>query len=353
VAGSVTLKDIAKEAQVSIGTVSRVFNNHVNVTEEVRRRVLKAAAQLGYFGPGGQDSRSYEKNRTVKEIGFLFCSFLPIGGISTNPFWSYILHGVESEASRFNIKVTYRSISNIQSTPDVLLTTIYDMKLGGILLVGPAEPETIQLLQNTGLPLVLVDNYVPGTHAVLGDNFGGARAAVEYLINMGHRQIAFIGGPVREGPRPVSRIYTIERRAEGYRMALISADLPLSYELYESANLSADEGYEACKRLLARGKPFTAIFCANDEMAIGAMKALREAGLSIPDDVSLIGFDDIDLVEHLSPALTTVRVAKEVLGTVALKRLLSLMNDPESVGVSSVVDVELIIRDSVKRLLIE
>lgn len=351
-AGPVTLKDIAKEAQVSIGTVSRVFNNHVNVTEEVRQRVLKAATHLGYFGPGGQEQRSYDMSRVVKDIGFLFCSFLAVNGIVTNPFWSHILHGVESEASKLNIKITYRSISGLENTPDVLLTTIYEMKLGGILLVGPAEPETVRLLQSTGIPLVLVDNYVPHTNAVLGSNFEGARVAVDYLIHMGHRQIAFIGGPLLqdEGAHPVNRVYTIERRAEGYRMALMDAGLPVSYELYESANLSTDGGYEACKRLLARGTPFSAIFCANDEMAIGAMKALREAGLRVPEDVSLVGFDDIDLVEHLAPALTTVRVDKEVLGSIALKRLLSLMSSPDPISVSSVLDVEFVIRDSVKNI---
>jgi DNA-binding LacI/PurR family transcriptional regulator len=349
VAGSVTLKDIAREAHVSIGTVSRVFNNHLNVTEEVRQRVLKAATQLGYFGSGGSDARFHENNRAVKEVGFLF-NYASTDGVVANPFWSHILHGVESEASKLNIKITYRSISSIQHTLDTLLTTLYEMKLGGVLLVGPAETDTIRVIQETGLPLVLVDNYLPGTSAVLGDNFGGARSAVEYLISKGHRQIAFISGPVHEGPRPVNKIYTIERRAEGYRMALMDAGLPVSYELYESAELYAEDGYRACQRLLARHKPFTAIFCANDAIAIGAMKALREAGLRIPDDVSLIGFDDIDMVEHLSPALTTVRVAKEVMGAVAIKRLLAQMNDPDPVGVSSVVDVELIIRDSVKQL---
>jgi len=351
VAGPVTLKDIAKEARVSIGTVSRVFNNHANVTEEMRQRVLKAATQLGYFAPGGQEQRSYDGSRIVKEIGFLFCSFLNSNGIVSNPFFSHILHGVESEASKFNIKVTYRSISNIRNTPDVLLTTIYEMKLGGILLVGPAELEIAQLLQSTGIPLVLVDNYAPKTNAVLGNNFEGARAAVDYLIRMGHRQIAFIGGPLLpdEGTRPVNRVYTIERRAEGYRMALVDAGLPVSYDLCESANLSTDGGYEACKRLLAGKTPFSAIFCANDEMAIGAMKALREAGLRVPEDVSLVGFDDIDLVEHLAPALTTVRVDKEVLGSVALKRLLALMSSPDPICVSSVLDVELVIRDSVRK----
>lgn len=352
-AGPVTLKDIAKEAQVSIGTVSRVFNNHVNVTEEVRQRVLKAATLLGYFSVNGQEQRSYDANRVVKEIGFLFCSFVASNGITTNPFWSHILHGVEGEASKFNIKVTYRSISGLQNTPDLLLTTIYEMKLGGILLVGPAELETVRLLQSTGIPLVLVDNHVPRVNSVLGSNFEGARAAVEYLISMGHRQIAFIGGPVLRDAHRVNAVYTIERRTEGYRMALLGAGLPVSYELYESANLSTDGGYEACKRLLQRGVPFSALFCANDEMAIGAMKALREADLHIPEDVSLIGFDDISLVEHLVPALTTVRVDKEVLGSVAVKRLLSLMSNPDPVSVSSVLEVELVVRGSVKRLAIQ
>lgn len=349
-AGSVTFKDVAREAQVSVGTVSRVFNNHANVTEDIRLRVLKAATQLGYFWVGGHETRPPDASRIVKEIGFLFCSSITGNGIATNPFWSQILYGVETEARKTNIKVTYRSIGNVQGIPETLLTTIYELKLGGILLVGPAEAQVVQLLQNTGIPLVLIDNYAPGADAVLCNNFEGAMAAVEYLIRMGHRQIAFIGGPLLEGSRPVNKIYTIERRARGYRLALLDAALPVLPELYESADLTKEGGYAACKRLLEHGKRFSAIFCANDEIAIGAMKALREASLRVPDDISLIGFDDIDMAEHLVPALTTVRVNKEVLGSVAVKRLLSLMSQPDPISVSSTVDVELIVRDSVRQL---
>ncbi|HEY0757352.1 MAG TPA: LacI family DNA-binding transcriptional regulator [Ktedonobacteraceae bacterium] len=352
-AGQVTLKEIAKEAEVSIGTVSRVLNNHPNVTEEVRQRVFKSATRLGYFGANGPEQRSYESNRTVKEIGFLFGSTCATDSVVSNPFWSHILHGVESEASKANIKVTYRSISGLQATPDVLLMTVYEMKLGGILLVGPVELETTHLLHSTGIPLVLVDNYVPQIHCVLCNNFEGARSAVEYLIKLGHRQIAFIGGPLREGPYPVNQIYTIERRAEGYRMALINAGLPVSYELCETANLSTDQGYEACQRLLARALPFSAIFCANDEMAIGAMKAIREAGLRVPDDISVVGFDDLEHVKHLDPALTTVQVNKEMLGTIAVKRLLALMASPDPVSVTSILEVELMVRASARQLLVQ
>jgi DNA-binding LacI/PurR family transcriptional regulator len=347
---SVTVKDVAREAEVSVGTVSRVFNNHQNVAEEIRQRVLRAAAELGYTRSIHQDT-AHNGGRAVKEIGFLYCSIdaLDTNAVASNPFWSHILHGVESEARKTNIKVTYRTISELVATPPLLLSTIQDMKLGGILLVGPAEQETIQHIQMLNVPLVLVDNYVPrlSVDAVLGDNFEGARAAVDYLIEQGHRRIAFIGGPILSGPRPLNRIYTLERRAAGYRTALLDAGIAVNYDLFESSNLDPDGGYNACKRLLQRNAHFTALFCANDETAIGSMKALREAGLRIPVDVSLIGFDDIAMVEHLTPALTTVRVPKEALGAVAVKQLLTRAADPDMVGVSSVLEVELIKRDSV------
>jgi LacI family transcriptional regulator len=348
VAGSVTVKDVAREAQVSIGTVSRVFNNHINVTDEVRQRVLKAASQLGYFSVSGNaDARSAEGGRALKEVGLLSCFQVASNPVIANPFWSHILYGVESEASRSNVKVTYRSISEIQHAPDLLLTTIYDMKLGGIVLAGPAEEATVRLIQETGVPMVLVDNFVKGVHCVLGNNLEGARAAVEYLIEMGHQRIVFIGGPMSKEQQGLNEVYTIERRAQGYRLALLDAGLPIRPELFEAGNLSTDGGYEACQRLLARKVEFSAIFCANDETAIGAMKALREGGYRIPEDVSLIGFDDIAMVEHLTPALTTVHVDKEALGSVAFKRLLTLISNPDPVSVTSVLEVELVKRDSV------
>jgi len=350
--GTITVKDVAREADVSVGTVSRVFNNHVNVTEDIRQRVLEAASKVGYFGPRGQDARSRENSRTLREIGFIFSSSIDSTAVTVNPFWSHILYGVESEARKSNIKVTYRTLGELVQTPQLLLTALYEMKLGGILLVGPAEPETIHLIQSMKLPLVLVDNYVPGVgvDAVLGDNFEGARTAVEYLISEGHSRIAFIGGPTTvDGPRPINKIYTLERRAGGYRTALLDAGLSVNYDLYETTNLSTDDAYEACQRLLARNgvSGFSAIFCANDEIAIGAMKALREAGRRIPEDVSLVGFDDIAMVEHLTPALTTVRINKEALGSTAVKSLLVRAADFDAVNVTSMLDVELIKRESV------
>jgi DNA-binding LacI/PurR family transcriptional regulator len=360
VTSSVTVKDVARVAEVSVGTVSRVFNNHQNVTEEIRQRVLRAASELGYPGPGRgaiertrwlPDARSRENGRILKEIGFIYYSSVHEHVVTGNPFWSHILYGVEAETRKSNIKVTYRAIGEIAHTPDLLLMTLSEMKLGGILLVGPAESSTISLVKSLKLPMVLVDNYVPGlaVDAVLGDNFEGARSAVAYLISEGHTKIAFIGGTIIPDPRPINKIYTIERRAAGYRTALLDAGLPVNYALYEAGDLTLEGGYEACKRLLNcyAQEPFSALFCANDATAIGAMKGLREAGLRIPEDVSLVGFDDIEMVEHLTPPLTTVRVNKEALGYIAVKSLLTRATDMDAVSVTSVLDVELIKRESV------
>jgi DNA-binding LacI/PurR family transcriptional regulator len=355
-ASSVTIKDVASQAEVSVGTVSRVFNNHSNVTDEIRRRVLKAASELGYHGRSTPDNAARTPtNRSLKEIGFLYYSYLDVsveGSVGANPFWSHILHGAENEARKSNMKMTYRTLYDAGQSPQLLLSTIYDMKLGGILLVGPTEPEMIKVIRKAGLPLVLVDNYVPqlSVDAVLCDNFEGGREAVEYLIQAGHRQIAFIGGPTLEGPRPINRIYTIERRAAGYRTALLDAGIPVHYDLYESGDLTAEGGYQACQRLLAKKVTFSALFCANDATAIGALKALRDAGRRVPEEVSLVGFDDLDTCQYLSPALTTIRVNKEALGSTAVKSLLARAADMDAVSVSSILEVELVERDSVRRL---
>ena len=155
------------------------------------------------------------------------------------------------EANQSNMKVTYKAISNLAPTPRELATAIQDMKLDGILLVGPAERETIEILKQTRVPLVLVDNHEPGfsVDSVLCDNFEGAKLAVNFLIELGHQQIAFIGGPVLDGPRPLNKIYTLERRSAGYRTALLDAGLAVDYRLFEASQLHPQSGYEACQRL--------------------------------------------------------------------------------------------------------
>jgi DNA-binding LacI/PurR family transcriptional regulator len=361
--GRVTTFDVARAAGVSRVTVSRVLNDHHNVTEKVRRRVLQAAAGLGYIsqksttslistgnGAGGTARRAV---RVLRNIGFFFASLHGHEPLASNPFWSPVLHGAEQEATAAGIAVTYRSINQLIPQAEALPDAVRAARVDGILLVGPATAATVQALQAAERPLVLVDNCVPGARvdAVLSDNFGGGWAAVSHLIERGHRDVAFIGGPFRVSPAPArhhtNTVWSIEQRALGYWAALREAGITPDDRLHAGDNLGTSGGYRACQRLLASERPFTAIFCANDESAVGAMRALHQAGLRVPEDVSVVGFDDIEVAQHLIPPLTTVRVDKEAIGASAVQRLLARALAPDAVTATLALHVELIERDTV------
>lgn len=345
--GSVTAMDVARKAAVSVGTVSRVFNHHDNVAAEIRLRVLQAAAELGYVGRHA----SRTSDESVSEVGFLFSPVNDGTTIADNPYWSHILAGVEAEARKSRIKLIYSSISSLRHAPAELVEVVRAMKLGGALLVGPAAPEVVRALQVLALPLVQVDSHVPGLgiDAVVTDGFEGGFQATAYLIAEGHRAIACINGPLGDGPRPRCKLHMVELRAHGYRAALLEAGLPVDDTLIENSDLTAQGGYEACQRLLARNASFSAIFCTNDASAIGAIRALREAGRDVPEDISVIGYgDDMYAAEHLTPALTTLVSDTEVLGATALKRLLARAADPTMASTVTMLEMELVKRESVQ-----
>ncbi|GCF08403.1 LacI family DNA-binding transcriptional regulator [Dictyobacter arantiisoli] len=350
-ASSITAKDVAQHAEVSVGTVSRVFNNHSNVSEEIRQRVLKVAADLGYFRSSNQPAATNATGRVLREVGFLYSSSIEETPATTDPYWAPIFHGAESASRKANIKITYRTITDICRVPHLLTNMLYEMRLGGILLVGQADAATINSIRATRTPVVQVDNYAPDLSVpidtILPDNGRGAGMAMDYLFSMGHQRIAFIGGPTLPGSRPAYRIHSVQQRWMQYCMALLDRGVPVEYDLVEAGNLTMEGGYKACKRLLERKVDFSAIFCVDDITAIGAMKALREAGRRVPEDVSLIGFDGIDLGQHITPALSTIRVDAEALGAVALKTLLERANEPDAPYVTRLIGVELIKRETV------
>ncbi|MCG8348831.1 MAG: substrate-binding domain-containing protein, partial [Chloroflexales bacterium] len=267
-----------------------------------------------------------------------------------DPFWSPILHGIESEAQQRRLQFVYRGrVGPNQLDVDKICVELSANNHCGVLLVGPAPIEYLQAFKRTAAPLVLIDHHVPhqGVDAVLGDNFDGARMAVAHLIVAGHQQIAMIGGPTVWQPGPVNLIYTLEQRMAGYRAALLEAGLPLDERLYVASDLTSESGYRAATELLARDVNFTGLFCGNDLAAIGAIKALAEHNRRVPEDVSVVGFDDIDIAQHLTPALSTVRLHKEAMGRLAVQRLLDRANDVTLMPVLQTLDVDFIARESV------
>ena len=359
-ARSVTVREIAQCAEVSIATVSRVLNNHDNINEQVKQRVLQAAAQLGYFksadksmgkATGKASSRdigAHRVERQLREIGYLFC-YSELGLAEIDPFWAHILYGAEAEARKEKIRLIYQNIARNQPAY-ILQARLHEMRADGIVLVGPSEVETIQAIQAMNIPLVLVDNYSSQAEqrvdAVLSDNYEGAKMAVKYLISQGHRKIAYIGG--HNLGDPANTVYTFGWRKEGYCAALREAGLPVSTDLIMECNiLQPDEIYAACKRLVDSQEPFSAIFCTNDPAASRAIRALRECGLRVPKDISVVGFDNVELAEHLTPPLTTVHVPREAMGAMAVKALEARVADPQAVSVTYTLGVDLVIRDSV------
>lgn len=352
-ANSVTVKEVARIAEVSIGTVSRALNNHSNVNKITKQKVLKAASELGYNKPNKPALNPGLSSLSIKEIGFFLYTFdfEAKNSGQDDPFWLSILHGVEEESHNWSIRVFYQQINRLLAAPQRLLNLIDEMELDGIVLVGPSTEEVVNLLQSTNLPVVLLDNHLAKVRvdSILSDNFQGAKLAVEHLIENRHSEIAFLSGPCEsKGLVKLNKIYSFEQRAEGYRRALLEANIRTDYELFEECEITPEGGYAACQRLLARQAKFSAIFCVNDPIAIGAIKALKEAGLRVPEDVSVVGFDDINLAQHLTPALTTVRVEKEQIGALGVNRLIERSRNKQGVKSTTLLEVELIKRDSVR-----
>ncbi|HEU5322157.1 MAG TPA: LacI family DNA-binding transcriptional regulator, partial [Methylomirabilota bacterium] len=301
-----TIKDVAREAGVSVATVSRVFNDSGRVNDETRRRVRAVAERL-HFWPNGV-ARSLITNRT-HAIGVLLPDL-------HGEFFSEVIRGIDLAARREGLHVL---VSSSHSDTKELVTALRAMRgrIDGLVIMAP-EPESIPAIRASawGCPVVLLG---PGgeTHdfdTVSLANFDGAYAVVRHLQRLGHRRIATITGP------PGNR--DAQQRLEGYRAAMREVGVTHTRALEVHGDFTEASGYQAMAAVLALSPRPGALFVANDMMAVGALGALREAGLRVPADLALAGFDDIALARHLSPPLTTVHVDAYQLGERALQRLL-------------------------------
>ncbi len=337
-ASSATLRDVAELAGVSIGTASQALNNRPNVSPETRARVLDAAMALGYqvkeaFTPPAEPGLSIVGMLTKNDFG------LPI---SANPFYSYVQAGVESECRKRNIGLMYATIIvDQQNRPVTWPTMISEQRIDGLLLIGTFISDTIeQIKKRADLPIVLVDSYAPEMpyDSVLIDNWHGSASAVDYLINQGHTRIGLIGS------NPESPPSILERR-RGYLFALESHKIHDAY--IQDSFLYTDSGYEATKKLLRAHPEVTAIFTCNDEVAIGVLHAARDLSLDVPGDLSVIGFDNIDMAKTVTPALTTVHVHKTWLGTMGVRLLLDRAQNPDRPKVTTRISTQLVVRETV------
>lgn len=333
-----TLRAIAESADVALSTVSQVLNNKPNVSPEMRHRVLAAAANLGYRTKiSSQSPFSFE----IKTIGFL-TKRRNDDELSFNPFYSPIIAGAEAECRRHNIGLMYANIevdehNHAISLPSILL----EERVDGVIVLGAFLEETLGHISSRANQIVLVDAYTSNGDefdGVLVDNMRGATKAVKHLIAAGHRNIGLIGSEPDSYP-------SITERRQGYLSALAQHNLK---PFIEDSALDRPEAYEATQRLMASAPEVTAIFACNDNVAIGVVNALQDMGLRVPDQVSVIGFDNIDLAKELKPALTTVHVDKVLMGVMAVRHLIDRAANPNRTSLKTLVSTQVIERETVR-----
>lgn len=332
-----TIKDVAKKAGVSITTVSFVLNRRPGVTirEAVKKRVLEAARELHYHPSALAAGLA---GRRTRNLGLVF--YQQENTVS-NQFYSFIVEGIikETMEREYNLLFSYRmgAYGGYQDLPKA----VREKNVDGVLFMNRVDPEMVKDIRSRKIAVVLIDNFpsIPGVDSVQIDNRKGAALAVEHLAQLGHRQIGML---VAGRDRP-----SVRDRERGFREACERLGLSLREEFVVSGEqLTFGEGYDQARALLKRSRRPTALFCANDEMAAGALRAAREAGFSVPEDLSVVGFDNITMANYTDPPLTTVSVPKEYLGKLAVLRLVELVEKKDKDVKTETVPVELQVRGS-------
>ena len=330
---TVTIKDVARLAKVSVATVSRVLNASAPVRDDTRARVLDIARELR-FAPNGA-ARTLSRRR-ASALGVILPDLY-------GEFFSELLRGIDLEAQRAGHALLVSSSHHDAHGVSVAVRAMRGRVDGLIVMAPEVSSASLASALPDGLPAVILNApATPGAAAaVTVDNMGGTRVVVRHLAGLGHREVAFICGPPRNADAGA--------RLRGYRAAMRAAGLTVRDALVVPGDFTEEGGWRAARELLAlRGPQPTAIFAANDAMAVGALLALHEARVDVPGEISIIGFDDIPIARYVTPALTTVRVAIDVLGARAASLLFRVLADPVMGGDAhrEVIPAALIVRHS-------
>ncbi|MDJ0793180.1 MAG: LacI family DNA-binding transcriptional regulator [Woeseiaceae bacterium] len=333
-----SIKEVAELAGVSIATVSRCINYPEKVTERTRAKVQDAIAQTGYSP--NTIAQSFRRGRTN-----LIMVVIPSVG---DPFFSALMRGVKRAAQAKGYSVVIEETQSNTMTADEVSRMLVSNQTDGIVLLGAISPYGTEILSaksRRNLPIVVgcekVSPDLADLPSVRVDNVAAASDATNFLIKHGHKRIGMIRG---QG----SSLLTKDRET-GYRTAMREAGLPIGFGWVVEGRMTIPGARHATRDLLNCADPPTAIFCANDEMAIGCLHELRDSGLVVPDDVSVIGFDDIRYAEVTVPPLTTIRQPAEEIGERAIYRICRRIEEGPDVGNSEpqIVPHKLIVRQSV------
>ncbi len=324
VAPNVTIRDVAARAGVSVATVSRVFNKKGPVREDTVRKVMEIAGELRYVPHAGARSLSTRSTRT---IGVLLPDL-------HGEFFSEVIRGIDVAARQRGYHILVSGSHSDAEEMSVMLQALRG-RVDGLIVMSPdlgLGPISGALSANT--PVVLLNTAASGRRTIRIDNYAGARAMMAHLISLGHARIAFITGPERNSDA--------SERRRGYRDCL--GERP---RIEIAGDFTEDSGYRAVPEILSMQERPTAIFAANDAMAIGALRAFREARVRVPEDMALAGFDDVPIARYLTPPLTTVRVEIAELGRRAVDHVVTTLDQGvEGARKHDVITTTLVVRES-------
>ncbi len=330
-----TIEEIARLANISRSTVSRVLNNHPNVRPAVRERVLRVINEQGYAPSAAAQSLA---SRRTRVIGLLIPS--TVSEIFSDPFFGAAIQGITEAATQSGYFVML-SMVTVDMEKGFYERILRSRHFDGVLMLSShIDDPILPLLRRDKVPLVLIGNhpYFQDLTWVDAEQREGAHQAVTHFISLGHRRIASITGPLY-------MVAGLERR-DGYKQGLLEAGLPILPELIEEGNWTQQSGYNAMQKLLRLPHPPTAVFVASDTMALGAIRAVHEAGRTIPDDVATISFDDLPVATYSNPPLSTIRQPITEMGALAVKLLIDQIDHAEPRGQHIRLPTELVIRAS-------
>jgi LacI family transcriptional regulator, repressor for deo operon, udp, cdd, tsx, nupC, and nupG len=327
---SYNIREVAQAAKVSVATVSRTLQMPDLVAPQTRSRVREAIERLGYT-PNAQ-ARMLRTART-----HVIVALVPD---ITNPFFAEVIRGIEQVAHQNGYSVLLGDTQNSRVREKAYADLLATKQADGLITLLPHVP---RIALSGPVPIVNACEYVKDKSitSVYVDNVAAAREGVEYLITLGHRDIAFVTGPM-DSPISVDR-------DQGYEAALQFGGLKRDRKLTAIGDFSVESGIRAIDTLLAQGQRFTAVFCSNDEMAIGVIRAIKSSGLKVPEDISVMGFDDIRFARYMDPPLSTVAQPKDELGREAMNMLIEILRGTDVPARKRVLPTQLVIRASTAR----
>ena len=331
-----TSKDVAALAGVHPSTVSRVINNDPRISEKTKERVLLVIKKLGYtpnaIARGLKTKRTHTLGMLIPDI--------------TNPFFAEIARGVEDAANKNTFNVILCNTDDKLKKERTYLQILRGKRVDGLILgTAHIKDKSILEIEKKKFPYILVSRNIEelNKNCIIVEDIEGGKMATEYLIKLGHRQIAHITGPLKTR--------SALNRLKGYKLALKKYEIEYRDELVGEGDFRIKGGYQVMKKFLKLGEPPTAIFAANDLLALGAMQAIQKMNFRIPNDFSVIGFNDIALASFVYPPLTTIRQPMMEMGKLAVKMLIKIIEEGEFNQKKEVLSPKLIIRESCKKLI--